>query len=72
MKLHRKISKEIYDRDREKPVIRSSICTGERIAGFKDIKTGQFREVMFLRNDKDLDRFLENYDIEIAEIKTEW
>lgn len=72
MKLHRKINKAIYDRDKEKPVIRSSICTGERMAGFKDLKTGQFREVMFLRDNKDLDQFLEDYDIAVAEIATEW
>ena len=26
-----------------KPVIRASICTGEEVAGFKDIRTGKIR-----------------------------
>ena len=28
-----------YDRNSQKPVIRSSICTGEKVAGFQDIRT---------------------------------
>ena len=69
---HRKIKKMEYDRENQKPVIRSSICTGERVAGFQDVKTGKFMEVMLIRDNKDLDKFLEDYDISVAEIKTEW
>ena len=69
---HRKIKKMEYDRENQKPVIRSSICTGERVAGFRDVKTGKFMEVMLIRDNKDLDKFLEDYDISVAEIKTEW
>lgn len=72
MMLRKKAKKESYDKDKEKPVIKASICNGERVAGFKDLQTGQFREVMLVRNDKDLDQFLESYDIAIAEIRTEW
>lgn len=43
---------------------RSSICTGEQVAGFKNIHTGHFEEVMLIRDDRDLDHFLELYDIE--------
>ena len=68
---HRKIKKMEYDRENQKPVIRSSICTGERVAGFRDVKTGKFMEVMLIRDNKDLDKFLEDYDISVAEIKTE-
>ncbi|MBR4060765.1 MAG: aspartate dehydrogenase [Lachnospiraceae bacterium] len=69
---HRKIKKVEYDRENQKPVIRSSICTGEQVAGFRDVKTGKFTEVMLIRNNKDLDKFLENYDISVAEIVKEW
>lgn len=72
VKLHKKVSKETYDKNREKPIIKAGICNRERVAGFKDLQTGQFREIMLLRNDRDLDHFLEFYDIEIAEVKTEW
>ena len=34
---HKKVQKETYDRANQKPVIRSNICTGEKVAGFKDI-----------------------------------
>ena len=36
----RKVQKETYDRDELRPVIRSSICTGEKVAGFKELRTG--------------------------------
>ena len=29
-----------YDKEHMKPVIKTSICTGEQVAGFKDIHTG--------------------------------
>ena len=55
--------KPAYDTELLKPVIRSSICTGEKVAGFKDRKNGSFREVMLIRNDKDLDEFMKKYGI---------
>uniref|UniRef100_UPI004056B516 aspartate dehydrogenase n=1 Tax=Agathobacter sp. TaxID=2021311 RepID=UPI004056B516 len=69
---HKKVQKETYDRENQKPVIKSSICTGEKVAGFKDIQTGKFKEVMLIRDNRDMDLFLEKYDISVAEIKTEW
>ena len=69
---HRKIKKMKFDRENQKPVIRSSICTGEKVAGFRDVNTGQFTEIMLIRNNKDLDEFLMEYDISVAEIRTEY
>lgn len=69
---HKKIQKENYDKESLKPVIRSSICSGEKVAGFRDIRTGKFMEVMLIRDSNDIDLFLEKYDISVAEIKTEW
>lgn len=66
----RKTKIKTYDREREYPVVRSSICTGEKVAGFKDRETGKFRDVMLIRNDKELEIFKKLYDIE--EIKTEY
>lgn len=43
-----------YDRENERPVLHCSICTGEQVAGFKHIHTGKFRDVMLIRNEKDL------------------
>lgn len=53
-----------YDRSREKPVIRASICTGERVAGFKELKTGRFREVTLIRGQKDIDSFMKRYGLD--------
>jgi len=61
-----------YDRGDKIPVIRSSICTGERVAGFKDPSSGKFEELMLLRDDRDLQEFLRQYHVEESEIKREW
>ena len=49
--------KKTYDAENLKPVIRASICTSERVAGFRNIHTGQFEEVMLLTSQDDLDEF---------------
>ena len=60
-----------YDKSGKIPTIRSSICTGEQIAGFKDSR-GKFEELMLIRDDKDLAEFLSRYQVEESEIKREW
>lgn len=60
-----------YDRENKKPVIRSSICSGEQVAGFKDIHTGKMEEVMLIKNPADLDQFRAMYGIE-GEITKEY
>ena len=52
------------DREKEKPVIKASICNGEQVAGFQDIHTGKFREVMLLKSQGDLEVFKQMYKIE--------
>ena len=61
-----------FDRGGRVPVIRSSICTGEQVAGFKDPVSGRFEEMMLLRNDRDLQEFLRRYQVEESELKREW
>lgn len=61
-----------YDRENLRPVIRASICTGEQVAGFRNIHTGKFTECLLLRTDRDLEEFLELYDIRACEITTEY
>lgn len=55
--------KKSYDGSKLKPVIKASICTGEQVAGFKDLSTGGFEEVMLIKNKDDLARFKAMYDI---------
>lgn len=69
---HKKVKKETYDKEHQRPVLKSSICTGEKIAGFKNLQSGKFTEVMLIRDSKDLEDFLEKYDIPASEVKTEW
>ena len=63
MLFKKKINIKTFDQTNEKPVIRASICTGERTAGFQDNHTGKFTEVMLIRNDKDLSDFKKAYGI---------
>ena len=56
--------KRIYDKENQKPVIKSSICNGEQVAGFLDIHSGTFEEIMLIQNEKDLDTFTRLYGID--------
>ena len=46
------------------PVLRCSICTGEQVAGFRDRRTGHFREVTLIKTPKDLETFKKDYGVE--------
>jgi hypothetical protein len=43
-----------------KPVICASICTGEKVAGFKDIRTGKIEEIMLIRLPEEIQKAYEN------------
>lgn len=58
------VKKKTYDKENLRPILRCSICNGEQVAGFKNLHTGKFEEVMFIRNEKDLEQFKAMYDIE--------
>ena len=53
-----------YDQAVKKPLIRASICNGEQVAGFKNLETGAFEEIMFIRDAADLAEFKRRYGIE--------
>ncbi|WP_034444371.1 hypothetical protein [Butyrivibrio sp. AE2032] len=59
----KRAGKKTYDKENKKPVIKASICNGEQVAGFKDIHTGTFEEVMLIKSPKDLQKFKEDYGI---------
>ena len=61
----------LYDRANEKPAIRSSICTGEQVAGFKDLQTGKIEEIMLICSPADLEHFKTMYGI-TGEISKEY
>ena len=59
-----------FDPDTQYAVIRSSICTGEKVAGFKNKKDGHFTEVMVIRSPEDERRFKAIYGLET--VRTEY
>ena len=59
-----------YDPEKQYAVIRSSICTGEKVAGFKDKETGHFTEVMLIRSPEEEQWFRDSYHLE--SIRTEY
>ena len=60
----KKTTSNSYDMENKKPIIKASICTGEQVAGFKDIHTGRIEEVMLIKNPADLEQFKTMYGIE--------
>jgi hypothetical protein len=66
----KKVAKREYDSTKQKPVIHCSICNGEQVAGFKNLETGKFEEVMLIKSEKDLDDFKQMYGV--TEISKEY
>lgn len=69
---HKKQEKKTFDRETQRPVLKCSICNGEQVAGFKDIHTGRFEEVCFVRSEADLENFAETYDLAVSDITKEY
>ncbi|MCR5653586.1 MAG: aspartate dehydrogenase [Ruminococcus sp.] len=65
-----KFEQKSFNPETQYAVIRSSICTGEKVAGFKDKKDGHFTEVMLIRSPKDLEEFKKTYMVD--SVKTEY
>lgn len=68
----KKTKKEPYNRELQKPVLHTSICTGEQTAGFRDLRTGKFIDIMLIRDNSDLEAFMEKYDVKISDIIKEY
>ena len=62
--------KPLYDLENEKPAIRASICTGEKVIGFLHNKTHAFREIMLVRDDVDIQFFCRKYGVKEEDITT--
>lgn len=52
-----------YTPEKQYAVLKCSICNGEQVAGFKDKSTGKFTEVCLIKDDKELDAFMEAYNL---------
>lgn len=53
-----------YNSETQRAIVKCSICNGEQVAGFKDIQTGHFTEVMLIKSEKDLEVFKKAYGVE--------
>lgn len=61
---NKNIKMKTYDKENQKPVLKCSICNGEQVAAFQDVRTGKCEEVMFIRGKEDLELFRREYGIE--------
>lgn len=52
-----------YDKENKKPIIKASICNGEQVVGFKDIRTGRIEEIMLIKKPADLEDFKKMYGV---------
>ena len=52
----------------KKPMIRKIQATGEMIAGFLNPVTGDFEVAMEINDERDIDEFLDEYDLSVVMI----
>lgn len=74
MKWDKKFEKRLremapFDPETQYAVIRSSICTGEKVAGFKNKTDGHFTEVMLIRTPEEERKFREIYGLESVKVE---
>ena len=58
-----------FDPETQYAVIHSSICTGEKVAGFKNKTDGHFTEIMLIRSAADEKEFKETYGVESLKVE---
>lgn len=61
-----------FDPQKQKAILKCSICTGEQVAGFKDLSTGKFSEVCVVRSQGELAQFLQKYHLSASDITKEY
>ena len=59
-----------FDPAAYEPVIRSSICTGEKVACMRDRSTGKLQELVLIRTQEDIDAFCRRYRVKAEDVKT--
>lgn len=56
-------SKKSYNPEVKKPMLRTDLANGEKVAGFFNMATNQFEEKMLVKDEKDLKNFIRMYGI---------
>ncbi|HUM85285.1 MAG TPA: aspartate dehydrogenase [Lachnospiraceae bacterium] len=59
-----------YDPEKYQPVIKASICFGEKVAGFRERSTGEIHEIMAVKTPDDMQLFLKEFGLSEADVKT--
>ena len=59
-----------FNPEKQYAIIRCSICTGEKVAGFKNKADGRFTEVMLIRSPREEQQFREMYHLDA--VRTEY
>lgn len=59
-----------FDPNEFEPVVRASICTGERVACMRERATGRLHELMLIRTDEDLAVFCRRYGVDAKDLRT--
>ena len=54
------------------PVIRASICNGEKVARCREGDSGKCEDMVLIKGEKDLKSFMDTYGIKEGEIQKEW
>lgn len=52
-----------YNPTKQRPVLRTRIANGERMAGFINLRNGEFEEAMLISSEEDLQEFMRRYKI---------
>ena len=58
-----------FDPETQYAVIRSSICTGDKVAGFKNKTDGHFTELMLIRSPADEKLFKDIYGVDSIRVE---
>ena len=58
-----------YPAEEYKPVIRQSICTGEKVACMRERASGHLQEIMLIRTPQDMEEFRARYGLEGEKIR---
>ncbi|MBQ7264746.1 MAG: aspartate dehydrogenase [Firmicutes bacterium] len=61
-----------YDPEKHTPTILASICNGEKQIGFTEKDTGKFLGLALVRNENDIKKFCDTYNIKEEEISKKW
>ena len=66
------VEKKSFDKASLKPVLKASMSSHEKVVGFKEIKTGKFHEERLVTSPKDLQEFMDTYNLTEDQIIKEW